>query len=217
MPVEYRWRIRLGAAALAVAGILFILYPAIRPYSDETSLQGAAAFSSTAWLVAHMLAMVAFTLLTIGLLGLLTALYGTSSENLAFIALVTGLLGVGLTLPYYGGEAFGLHAVGVEALRQHSAALVGLAEVIRGSPQVYMFVGGLLLIAASGILAAAAVWRSRTIQRWSGALLAAAFVLYLPQFFGTPLIRIAHGLLVTIGCCWLAVAMWQAATRPRLH
>jgi hypothetical protein len=35
-------RVRLGALALAVAGVLFVLYPAIRPYSDETSLEGAA-------------------------------------------------------------------------------------------------------------------------------------------------------------------------------
>ena len=34
-------RVRVGAAALVVGGVVFILYPAIRPYSDETSLQGA--------------------------------------------------------------------------------------------------------------------------------------------------------------------------------
>lgn len=53
-------RIRLGAAGLAVAGVLFVLYPLIRPFSDEESLQGAAAFTSTAWIVAHTLAMAVF-------------------------------------------------------------------------------------------------------------------------------------------------------------
>jgi di/tricarboxylate transporter len=62
-------RVRLSAAALVVAGILFVLYPAIRPFSNEASLQGAAAFASTEWLVAHVLAIVAFTLLPLGLLG----------------------------------------------------------------------------------------------------------------------------------------------------
>ena len=44
-----RYRVRVAAAALAVAGILFVRYPATRPYPDEKSLQGAQAFSSTAW------------------------------------------------------------------------------------------------------------------------------------------------------------------------
>ena len=58
------FRVRLGAGALAIAGALFVVYPALRPFSDETSLQGAAAFASTAWIVAHMLAMVGFILNT---------------------------------------------------------------------------------------------------------------------------------------------------------
>lgn len=36
------------------SSLLFLLYPAIRPFSDETSVQGAAAFASTAWMVVHM-------------------------------------------------------------------------------------------------------------------------------------------------------------------
>jgi uncharacterized membrane protein YidH (DUF202 family) len=202
-------RIRLGAFAYAVAGVLFALYPALRPYSDETSMQGASAFGSNAWLLAHMLAMVAFTLLMVGLLGLYTALRDTAAEKICFWALVAGLLGVGLTLPFYGGEAFGLHAIGQEALRQHSPALVKLAGTVRGDPQDYMFAAGLLLIAFSGILVAVAVWRSGAMPKWSGVPFAVAMALYLPQFFGTPVIRVAHGLLVAAGCLWLAVVMWR--------
>src|SRR2546427_10969618 len=57
MPQSRGPHARLGALCLAVAGILFVLYPAIRPFSDETSLQGAEAFASNAWIVAHVLAM----------------------------------------------------------------------------------------------------------------------------------------------------------------
>jgi hypothetical protein len=39
--------VRLLAVSLAVAGILFVLYPLLRPFSDESSLQGAQAFAST--------------------------------------------------------------------------------------------------------------------------------------------------------------------------
>jgi hypothetical protein len=49
-----RSRVRLGALALAVSGILFVLYPAIRPFSDEVTLQGAEAFASPQWILAHV-------------------------------------------------------------------------------------------------------------------------------------------------------------------
>jgi hypothetical protein len=114
-------RLRLAAIALATGGILFVLYPAIRPFSDETTLQGAQAFASNAWLVAHMLAMVGFILVALGLLGLYLALRNSAVEALALWALVVFWLGVGLTLPFYGGEAFGLHAIGQEAMKEHSS------------------------------------------------------------------------------------------------
>lgn len=201
-------RVRLGAVALAAAGVLFVLYPAIRPFSDETSLQGAAAFGSTAWIVAHMLAMVAFTLLMLGLLGLYSALQQTPLERLAFWTLVVGMIGVGLTLPFYGGEAFGLHAIGQEALRQQSSSLVGLASAVRSGPQLIMFLLGLLLIAAAAVMAAIVIWRSGVFRKWSGVPFAIAFALFIPQFFGTQPIRVAHGLLITIGCLWIAVDLW---------
>lgn len=205
--------IRLGSGALAVAGILFVLYPAIRPFSDETSLQGAAAFASTAWIVAHLLAMGGFILLALGLLGLHSALQDSSVVRLSFWALVVGLIGVGLTLPFYGGEAFGLHAIGQEALRQHNAALVSLTVVIRGEPQLLMFTAGLLLIGISAIIVATAVWKSGTFAKWSGLPFALGFTLYLPQFFGTQPIRVAHGLLVMAGCLWIAWGLWRQSSR----
>ncbi|MFI5272204.1 MAG: hypothetical protein ACHQ4H_04125 [Ktedonobacterales bacterium] len=206
-------RIRLGAASLAVAGVLFVLYPAIRPFSDETSLQGAQAFASTAWLVAHILAMVAFTLVELGLLGLYLALQENVAEGNAFWALVVSLLGIGLTLPFYGGEAFGLHAIGQEAIKEQRAALVGLTDVVRSGPELVMFVVGLLLLAVGAIVAAIAIWRSGVLPRWSGVPFALGFALYIPQFFGTQPIRVAHGVLVAVGCLWIAASMWRRSSQ----
>jgi hypothetical protein len=202
-------RVRLGALSLAVSGILFVLYPAIRPFSDETSLQGAQAFASTAWIVAHMLAMVAFTLLELGLLGLFLALQESVVDGLAFWALVVSVLGVGLTLPFYGGEAFGLHAIGQQAVKEQSAALVSLADVVRSGPGLVMFGVGLLLLGVGAIMVAVALWRSGSFPKWSGVPFALGFALYIPQFFATQPIRVAHGVLVAIGCLWIAASMWR--------
>jgi hypothetical protein len=206
-------RVRLGALALAVAGVLFVLYPAIRPYSDETSLQGAAAFASSAWIVAHVLAMLGFVLVALGLLALYRTLRDTPAEGMAFFALIATWVGVSLTLPYYGAEAFGFHVLGQEAIRQESAVMMALANEVRYGPGVFLFGAGLLLLGIGAILAAVAVWRSGALPRWSGILFGLAFALFIPQFFGSPPIRVAHGLLVTAGCVWLAFSIWQAQVR----
>lgn len=204
------FRIRFGAAALGVAGVLFVLYPAIRPFSDEATLQGAAAFASAAWVVAHMLAMAGFILLMLGLLGLHLALDDTTLERLGFWALVVGIVGVGLTLPFYGGEAFGLQAIGQVAFSTHNQPLMKATELVRSGPQLLMFLIGLLLIAVSAIAVARAVSKSRVLPKWAGVPFALGFALYIPQFFGTQPLRVAHGLLVAAGCIWLASALWQS-------
>lgn len=206
---EHLFRIRLSALSLAISGILFVLYPAIRPFSDETSLNGAAAFASTEWLVGHMLGMVAFTLLPLGLFGLHHSLKATAVKSLTYAAVVLCLLGTGLTLPFYGGEAYGLHALGLEALRKQTTDLVSLAAVVRSGPGLIMFLIGLLLLAIAAIIVAITIWRSGKYHKWSGIPLALGMALYIPQFFGTQPIRIAHGLLVALSCIWIAVGLWK--------
>ncbi len=190
-------RLRLGAVSLPLSGVLFVLYPLLRPFSDEASL----------WILAHLLAVVGFIFVALGLLGLSSALQHSAARRLASLALVLTWIGVGLILPYYGAEMFGLRALGQEALRQHSPALLSLVDAVRLGPGAIVFGVGLLLLAVGAVLVAIAVWRSGTLSRGSGIPFALGFVLYLPQFFGSQPIRVAHGLLVALGCIWLAVGL----------
>lgn len=199
--------LRFSSAALAAAGVLFFLYPLLRPYSDETTLDGARAMASTAWILAHVFAIGGFILLIPGLLGLFAALAG---QRPAYAAVVASWLGVGLLLPYYGAETFGLNAIAQRAVRDNDPGLLELAETARlGSVQATMFLAGLLLLAAGAILAAVAIWRSGITPRWSGIPFAVGFALFLPQFFGPPWMRIGHGLLVAVGCVLLAAVLWS--------
>lgn len=201
------------ALTFAVAGLLFLLYPAIRPFSDEASLAGAEAFASNAWLVAHSLAMVAFILLVLGLFGLWLRL--RPGGRLATFALLLGWNGVGLTLPYYGAETFGLHAVGQEALRQHNAALLSMANAIRWELGIWFLLTGLAALGVGTVLFAIALWRFGSGPRWSGLPLAAGFGLYIPQFGFGEQVRLAHGALVLAGCLVLAWVMWRPVDAVR--
>jgi hypothetical protein len=208
-------RIRAGAVALAIAGVLFVAYPALRPWHDETTVAGAAAsMGSSAWVAAHFFAMVGFILMSLGLLALRAAVASTRAEPAAMLAAVLGWIGVGLTLPYYGAEDFGLHAIA--GPHGHGADLLELVKAVRYQPlAITIFGTGLLLIAAAAILAGVAVWRSGALPKASGILFAVAFALYLPQFFGPPAVRIGHGVLVAAGSLVLAAALWKPARDKR--
>ena len=163
--------------------------------------------------MAHVLAIFAFTLIPVGLLGIHGLLRDDSQEPLAYRSIVLSLAGIGLALPFYGAETYGLQAIGEEALRQQSADVLRLAAAVRSGVGLALFLVGLLLLAVATLLTSIVVWKSGRLARWSGVPLAIGMLLYLPQFFWSQPFRVAHGLLVAIGCLWLAVGLWRRASR----
>ena len=197
----------LPAAAFAVAGAGFLAYPALRPYSDETTLAGAEAMSSAAWVLAHTIAMAAFLALTVAVWSLRRTGAGLGERSGAAAAVLTWL-GVSLVLPYYGGETFALQVIAERAVATADPALLELADAFRYQPvAIGMFGAGLLVLAAAGVALAVALRRSGAPARLGGLLVGAGLVLYLPQFFVGPAGRIGHGVLLAVGCAVLSAAI----------
>ncbi|ARF73579.1 hypothetical protein B7C62_15930 [Kitasatospora albolonga] len=208
-PRTLRW----AAIALAAAGVLLALYPALRPYSDETTLDGADAMASGRWALSHLAGMLAFILMPLGLIGVRAAVTGTPGRRPMTAAFLTAWFGAGLALPYYGGEVFGLQAISEEAARTGDAELLTLADSVRmDAAPAAVFGIAMLLFAATGVLVALALTRSGLAARWLGWPFGAALVLYLPQFFGGPPVRIAHGVLTAVG--FLLLARWLLTRTP---
>ena len=180
-----------------------MLFPVVRPYADETTAAGLESFASPAWLVSHLSGAAALILLPLGLLAL-------GRDVLARAAFVTTWLGSALSLPYYGAETFALSAIGRRADDAPEAALELVDAVRTGGVQLVTFGTGLVLLAVGGVLAALAVRRSTTLPRWSGAPLAAGLVLFLPQFYAAPALRMMHGVLLGGGCLVLSLALRTA-------
>lgn len=182
----------------ALAGVLFVVYPALRLYSPETGMQGAEAFASGRWTAAHLCGILAFVLLaqTVARMG-----FGRAA------AIAIGF-GAALVLPYYGAEVFGVGAVGRRALDHADPGLLGLVDDIRfGGPAVTLFGAGLVLLAIGGLIAGPALWASR---RAAGILLTGGLVLYLPQFYFPPALRVAHG--AALGLAMILLAREQLRT-----
>jgi hypothetical protein len=208
-------RTRLGALCLAIAGAMFVLYPAIRPWTDESTMYGATrAMASNAWVASHLFAIIGFILVPLGLLALWGVLRSSKAEPTALTAVVLSWIGAGLTLPYYGAEDFGLHAVAVKAAAGESIDLLAIVDDFRYHPvAATIFGAGLFTLAVGAVLAAVAVWRSGVLPKYSGVPFAVGFALFIPQFFTPPAVRISHGVLVGIGCVWLALVLWRARAR----
>ena len=214
-PTTESYRAPGTVGALVLAGAGFAIYPALRPFTDETTLAGAAAYASTRWLVAHSTAMIAFLLLGLGLYGVATRLRDTAGGRLAQRGLLTSWIGIALTLPYYGAENFGLHSVGQQVLARHDAALLTtLTDGIRWHEGLWFILPGLLALAVGTGMLAVAAHRSGLLGR-AGILLAVGFALYIPQYATGQSIRVAHGLLLTAGCVWLATALHRRALGRR--
>jgi hypothetical protein len=210
-----RGRIRLGAGALVVAAVLFVLYPAVRPWEDESTVDGATrAMSSGAWVASHLFAMIGFILIPLGLLALWGVVAQSRAEPLGFAALIVTWVGAGLTLPYYGGEAFALNAIATQAKDGQSLDLLELVDAFRFHPVgATTFVLGLLLLGIGAIMVAVTIWRSAVLPRLSGIPFALGMALFIPQFYAPAAVRIAHGVLVAAGLIWIAIGLWRSDSR----
>ncbi|WP_166850062.1 hypothetical protein [Isoptericola sp. BMS4] len=202
-----RWT-SLGAVAAAFA---LLLFPVLRPWPDESvpSLALAAEFASDRWVLAHLCGIAGLWLLAPTFLGLRALLGGRAAPGAraAGAAVVTAWAGTVLCTLYYGAEAFGIHTIARASLRAGNPSLLADVDALRDQPAALALFGvGLALVAASGVLVAVAMWRGGTVPRWSGVPLAASLVLYLPQFFGGPGLRVAHGLLACLGLVLVASA-----------
>lgn len=188
-----------AAIAAAVAGVLFVGYPLLRPWSDEQGSAGAQALASGAWVGTHAAAMIGFILLPIALRQL-----GPRLGSPWGILLAT--VGSGAVLPYYGAEAFGIQAIAGRA--SGDPALLELLQPLRfGAVQLTFFGIGLVALAVGGIMQAVRILRRGGRDRWLGVPLGLGLGLLLPQFFAVPGVRIAHGLLMGLGGICLAVIL----------
>jgi hypothetical protein len=200
------------ATGLVVSGLAFAAYPALRPYGPESGLVGAHDFGSPLWLTAHVLGMLGFVALAFTLR---TAAYRTpwawSGQPVRRVE-TRMWLAVSLLLPYYGAEAYGLHEIGRYATDHSDAGVLDVAAAFRYAPfEMTTFGLGLLVLVLVGGRIAHGMWRTGRLGRTGGLLAGLGLATYLPQFFGTPEVRIAHGVVLGLGLVLMAFASVRSA------
>jgi hypothetical protein len=204
---------RLGAFVLGISGLLFAVFPLVRPFFPTPDMESPTSltvvtqvFSSTLWVIAHFIVMLAFVLLLFGMLTLYNYLTNSSVERGALLAMILSLAGIALIMPTLGVETYTLPVIGKMYL-EGKTEVVSAVELIYSGPDTLVLILGLLLLASGAIVFAIAIWQSGILPQWAGVIFAIGFTLWFPLF--PQMIRIIDGLLIGIGGVWLAWSIWQ--------
>lgn len=228
-------RLAVPAAArawFAVAGLALAAYPLLRPWGAESD---PATFASTLWPVSHALGVVGFVALAVALrilagrqaeVGAASAGWNSAgrgsgsasgslggwrgqpfrkAESRAWLA-VAGLL------PYYGAEAFGLHALGAYVVGGGDSGALAVADDFRyGTLPMTFFAVGLVSLAFVGARVISGWGRTLDLPGVGAWLAGLGLLTYLPQFFTPGPVRIAHGVALGAGLVILALVPRRAA------
>lgn len=170
---------RTTRVLFATSGLALFGYLALRPW---TAGDTAAGWANPLWPLSHLLAVAGFV-----------AYAGLGARRPGRLGAVLAAATVGLLLPYYGAEAFGLPAL--SGLASEQAATVAQAFRYGAIPLVTFALGWVAL----GWLAVRTARTLRTPDRLTRVALTVhtiAMLAWLPVFFLPPAGRIAHAAVI---------------------
>ena len=175
-PNVTRW-IGIGLLGLPLYGAL-TFYSSINPQPDyNTHLEAWARYVTTNhYVLSHLFSSILGIILAIfGVFALGAYLTRSRAGRMGLVAMVITVLGSALLLVVLGVSTFA-------SPEQGQAILAGmntmqLPETFADTVQALTGLGYVLLGLVGNILLGVAIWRSRTLPRWAGALWAAAHVL----------------------------------------
>jgi hypothetical protein len=208
--------IRRGLFALPAAGVLtavpwlFILGNSSSVKSDPEGY--ARGLTSASHLVGGYLYLAGLICLLFGLLALYGYLARSRASSWAAGGMIVSVVGIAVALSVLGmlGANAVLADVYLAGHKDVSAAMLALTGGSDLSNRVSAYLIVLLVISLIGAIAnAVAVWRSGSLPKWSGVLVAAGFLLSMTL---TPFIAWIGALCLLVGGVWLARSVGQPLT-----
>jgi hypothetical protein len=204
--------VRAGATALILAGLVLVPVPFLQniPTDPEENVAFALGANSTSWRVSMLLAMVSVPLLVYGFFTLYSHLARTHSRGLARVGLVTSVGLLLLFVPMYGFAAFVVPAIG-EVIASGQPDAVDVMEQTFKEPFIAVpFLCGIFLNFGY-VLTGIAVWRSRTLWKWGGVILAVAGIVGVPAFLDIPAAQNVAPIVFAAGTTIIGVGLWKRA------
>jgi hypothetical protein len=121
--------------------------------------------------------------------------------------MVLNILGLCLLLSFLGIPTYAIPAIGQEYLSGQQNAIQIADALFSGKTIAVIFLASLLYFVGF-ILFSVAVWRSETLPKWAGAVLAiSGLLLALP--FPLPVTSALGSVLLIIAGGWIALSIWR--------
>jgi len=203
--------IRLGILALPLAGLLALVGPLgdlVSPDPEVNPRGAAQATSTTTYFLSQFVGNVlAITLLIFGFLALFAYLVNTRGGRLTSLALVLSISGLCMFLSFVGIPAYVFPALAQEYLNGQENALQMVESIFSGNLFAIIILGGLLQFIGF-VLFGLAIWRSETLPKWAGVLLAiSGLILAVPTYL--PALNLLGIILLIIAGGWTALTVWR--------
>ena len=195
---------------LPISGILAISALFLRKFvglPGEDLVEWAQSVSSNIYFISQYTYIMAYVLPFFGFWALYMVLLRDNLEWLAFWGLMGTLIGTGLPLTtlgifaYASPEMGALYLSGDTHLPQVITRIALGTSMASGIPGAFLYVTGCTLFGV-------AIWKSRTLARWSGVLLA-FHGLFLSFGFSSPPIIVLGWLCLVISGGWFIWSVWQ--------
>ena len=208
--------IRWGIWALPLSGLLSTIAALVPGVGIDPAVdpEGFARASSNIGL-GNMLGIPSSALLLIGILALYLFLAGTPVDRPAFAGLLLILAGMTFFLPFIGIYAFAGPVLGRRYLSGDKTAVTIISESTSITNPTALVFGGtaVLLLVLGAILLGAAIWRSKTLPKLPGLLLAIGIILPAdPLFYYQPIIWVAGGALLLFSGVWISRCVSRTTT-----
>ena len=161
------------------------------------------------------------TLLIFGVMALFAYLANSGERALALVAMVLSIVGIALTLSGLGVVAYAIPALSRSYLNGKPESIRILDDIFAG-PLGTILTLAFLLYSAGFILFGIAIWRSGTLPRWAGVLVAVHAPLISGPF--SVVGSVVGSVLAVVGGGWIALSVLRgtptrmgAEAEPRLR
>lgn len=203
-------RIRLGAAALMISGMLIFMAMLLQPSLDVTAF--ASAVSSPAYLTAQLLIILALALYSCSAISIYKLLSYNKDHRPAFWAMVISVIGVGLSMPALGIKSFVFPILGNMALNGRAEVMEVYFSLNEFPFALYLGAGNYLLIMGMAIFAWV-IWRNHGLSLSSILVFLAGWLGFVSMDGGpSRLLFITCGALIAVGGVGLGLSLWNQAS-----
>jgi hypothetical protein len=208
--------VRRGIYALPAAGVLtavpwvFLLGNNSSPKTDPEAY--ARSLTSTGNAFGGYLYLAGLICLLFGLLALYGYLARARSSSWAAAGMIVSVVGIALALPVFGVLGLALPVVGDVYLAGHKDVADAMLLLSGGtfSNRINSYFGVFVVVSLVGAIAyAVAVWKSGTLPKWAGVIVAAGFALSMTL---SPYVAWVGAACLIVGGLWLARRISQAPT-----